>query len=346
MWLGGLGNFAVLISLVFTCTFVEAVTGQEICKGDRIFNAEGCVGDNVSADEAALFEAVNQYRTENGRPALKFSAALNMVANRRVLDLNQNMKAITHSWSNCPYDIADQKTWPCQTASPRRLNSGYKGDGYETIYGTTSPRVDLGAALAAWKKSETHRSIILNKGLFESMPWDEMGVAIGGSYASLWFGYLGSPAKVESAAGGGPAGSYDQMVAKIFESLAIEQRSVTTESNGLRRGMSPNNKLKAEIWGSKPALAETSISITVTTSADGRIDSANRSGISKILRDLFPEVSDVDTWLDNSIDLIAQNRTAWKVKTIRGITVEMKASGSEAIMLSLKPPMKAGLIEM
>lgn len=324
----------------------EYAQSPENCTGTSIFTARNCSGDNLSPDEQTLFDTINKYRTENGLPAVKLSASLSMVANRRVLDLNQNMKTITHSWSNCPYDIGDKKTWPCQIESPRHLNSGYTGDGYETLYGTTNSRVDLGSALAAWKKSEMHSSIILNKGMFESMPWEEFGVATGGGYASLWFGYSGSMAKVQTAAGRGSVASYDQMVSNIFESLAIEQRSVSTEPSGLRRGISPDKKLKVEIWGVKRELAETSIVITATTMPDGSIDSAKKAGVSKIIRDLFPEWPDADAWLDNSIVLIAQNRTAWKAKTIRGIAIEIKASGSDAIMLSIKPPMKTVPIEM
>lgn len=46
-------------------------------------------------------------------------------------------------------------------------------------------------ALDAWKKSDLHNSIILNLGMFEKMQWDEVGIAIDGEYASLWFGHPG-----------------------------------------------------------------------------------------------------------------------------------------------------------
>ena len=35
-------------------------------------------------------------------------------------------------------------------------------------------------ALGEWKKSQLHNSIILNDGMFRTMPWDEVGVAIAG----------------------------------------------------------------------------------------------------------------------------------------------------------------------
>lgn len=340
-----LRHLTVLSFLI--AAFAAAVLAQpaENCTDGKIFTSKSCIGDTISAEEKSLFDVINKYRIENGRPAVKLSTSLSLVANRRMLDINQNMKMLTHSWSNCRYDIKDEKTWQCQIESPKRLNSGYKGEGYETLYRTTNSKVDINAALAAWKKSELHSSIILNKGMFESMPWDEFGVAISGSYASLWFGYSSSNAKGPATAGSGSTASYDQTVTNVFQSLAIEQKLATTEPNGFR-GFSPDKKLKVEIWGTKRDLVETTISITVTTSPDGRIDSAKKGGISKILRDMFPEWTDVDSWLDNSINLVAQNRTAWRTKAIRGVVVEMKAAGSDAIMLSIKPQIKKAPIEM
>ncbi|MFT3745263.1 MAG: hypothetical protein QM785_13330 [Pyrinomonadaceae bacterium] len=331
----------ILLAAAFSATALAQTPDN--CTGNRIFTAAPCLGDTVSTDERSLFDLINRYRSENGRPALKFSPTLTMVGNRRMLDLNQNMHATTHSWSNCPYDINDEKTWPCQTDSPRRLNSGYLGEGYETLYRTTDAKVDIAAALGAWKKSSLHNSIILNQGMFESMPWEEMGVAISGSYASVWFGYSRSGANKTMSPAGGDA--YNQAVTNIFKDLGIDQRSATTEANGLR-GATSDKKLKVEIWGDKRNLAETNIAITATTSPNGSIYPIRKAGISKILRELFPEWTDVDVWLDSSTTLIAQNRSAWRTKTIRGFIVDVKASGIDGVILSIKPATKKAAIEM
>src|SRR5205085_2364906 len=89
----------------------------------------------------------------------------------------------------------DKKTWSCVTDAPRRLKVGYKGQGFETLYSTSSGRAMGSAALDAWKKSTLHNSIILNKGSFTNIPWDEVGVGIAGPYAVLWFGYAGVTAR-------------------------------------------------------------------------------------------------------------------------------------------------------
>ena len=337
-------TLVLLLLLVTACTGYIYSQAPENCTGAAIFNAKNCVGDTVSAEERNLFDIINRYRTENGRSALQLSTSLSMVANRRMLDLNQNMKTITHSWSNCPYDIKDEKTWPCQIDSPRRLNSGYSGDGYETLYRTTAS-VEINAALAAWKKSALHSSIILNQGMFDSMPWEEFGVAISGSYASLWFGYSGSAERTARSENRSSGSLYDSTVAGVFKSLAIEQRSATIEPNGLR-GFSADKKLKVEFSGAKRDLAETTITITSAVTLDGNMDSVKKAGISKVLVGIFPEWSDVDTWVDNTLKLIAQNRTVWKTRIIRGLMIEMKVSGSDAVMLSIKPQMKKVPIEM
>ncbi len=337
-----LRNFAVFISLVFACTFAAAVRGQEICKGDRIFSAKNCAGDLVSADEKVLFEAVNKYRVANGRPAVKLSTALSLVGNRRMLDLNQNLKILTHSWSNCPYDIYNEKTWGCLIGSPQRLNSGYAGEGYETLFRTTRSKVDVNAALEAWKKSSLHNSIILNHGMFAALPWDEFGVAIDGSYAALWFGFQKSIPRVAQSVGLGI--SYDQAITGLARLLSIEQTSSTGEKN-LWQGFSADKRLKLEIRGTKKEISEANIGVTVRL-AGGRLDPAKKAVMSMLLKNLFPDWTDIDTWLDNSLNLIAQNRTAWRTKIIRKIAVELKSETADSIILSVKPPTRPAAMEI
>ncbi len=119
----------------------QTANSQANCSGAQIFTAPACAGDMGTADGSALFRMVNEYRAANKLPALHSSRSLNMVANRRLLDLKQNLKVLTHSWSNCAYDLKDLKTWPCVNDAPRRLNSGYQGQGYETLFRTVSGSV-------------------------------------------------------------------------------------------------------------------------------------------------------------------------------------------------------------
>ena len=43
------------------------------------------------------------------------------------------------------------------------------------------------------RRATLHNSIILNLGLFSKVQWDEVGVAIDGEYAALWFGRPSAP---------------------------------------------------------------------------------------------------------------------------------------------------------
>ena len=161
----------VFLSMMFFSTQIGA---QENCSGRQILQAENCFGDDVNSDEKTLFDLINKYRLANGRGEVRLSAPLSMVANRRMLDLKQNLKVLTHSWSNCNYDIKDEKTWNCVTDSPKRLNSGYNGQGYETLYRTAMGRALPVPALDAWKKSTLHNSIILNLNTFKAVSYTHL----------------------------------------------------------------------------------------------------------------------------------------------------------------------------
>jgi len=157
--------------------------------------------DANSADEKTLFDLVNSYRRASERPPVRLSQSLSIVANRRMLDLEQNLKTLTHSWSDCKYELSDSKTWHCVTNAPRKLKCGYTGDGYETLYRRSKGDATPVLALTEWKKSQLHNSIILNEGMFKNLPWDEVGIAINGQYAALWFGFPGDSAALTPTTG-------------------------------------------------------------------------------------------------------------------------------------------------
>jgi uncharacterized protein YkwD len=170
------GFAAFFFSLIATLWLVNSAFGQTACTGPQVLSAKSCPGDTTSSEEKALFEIVNKYRTANGRPALRLSAPLSVLANRRALDMKLNTKMLTHSWSNCAYDIKNEKTWGCVSDAPRRFNTGYKGQGYETLYRTATGTADPKLALQAWQKSPLHNSIILNAGMFSDLDWDELAL--------------------------------------------------------------------------------------------------------------------------------------------------------------------------
>ncbi len=322
--------------LVLFFGVTNSVAAQDKCTDAEIFSAKNCAGDGHSDDEKSLFEIVNKYRVASGRTAIKLSTSLSMLANRRMLDLQQNMRSLTHSWSNCPYDIKNQSSWPCVLDAPKRLNSGYNGQGYETLYRTATGSAQPNAAITAWKKSSLHNSIILNQGMFQDMPWDEVGVAIDGQFVALWFGYSGGGGGVARSSVAGLGISYDQAVAGLLRTLSIKQVSTTVENNTWQ-GFSEDKKVKLEMFGAKKEISEATVVMTIRLDPNGTLDPAKKLVLATLLKNLFPEWTDAQTWLDNSINMISQDQSVWRTKIVREITIRMEADNFNSLKLSVKP---------
>jgi len=321
------------------------VRAQSDCTGEAIFAVKACNGDALSGEEKVLFESINSYRKSAGMPEIKISKSLSALGNRRILDLNQNMKTLTHSWSNCPYDIKDDRTWHCQIDSPARLHSGYDGQGYETLFRVINGRATPVAALDAWKKSPLHDSIILNKSMFERMSWDELGVAINGEYASVWFGFAGNRHAGIPSSILGLGVSYEQAVAGLSKVLSIEHTSSNVTNNSWH-GFSPDKKVNLEINGSRSDIQNAVV--TVGLDPNGEIDPAKKLVLAMLMKNIFPEWRDpdIDSWLEKAIDLIAQNPTAWRSKTLRNLEADIRLDRSDALRLSIRPGGKPAAVEI
>lgn len=298
-------------------------SSQVPCLGGQIFQPITCAGDAVGEDEKELFYLVNKYRSANGRKEVKLSTALSMVANRRMLDLKQSMKSLTHSWSNCKYDINDQKTWPCVSDSPLRLKSGYAGQGYETL----------------------HNSIILNLTMFKDLEWDELGVAIDGQFAALWFGSKDRAAKELEGSVIGLGISYDQAVKGLTKLLTIDQSSSTIENNRWQ-GFSPDRKLKLEIYGTKKELSEANLDISIKLEPNQTLGAKTKLAVLTLLKNIFPEWPARDAWFDSSFAAILADRSASRTKVVRKIAVELRANGQNSVELSIKHQEKSKYIEI
>jgi uncharacterized protein YkwD len=333
------------LSLALTVGAIGQGTRSTDCRGPQIFNAAECSGDSASADEKALFDLVNKYRVANNKPQLKPSTGLNLVANRRMLDLRQNMRSLTHSWSNCPYDIKNEKTWACVQNAPVTLHSGYQGQGYETLFRTASVRVDPKDALETWKKSSLHNSIILNLDLFANMAWDEMGVGIDGEYAALWFGCSSACMSKAGLADPGLGVSYEQAMQGLTKSLSMAN-SPSVAGTDKWSGQTSDKKFLLELSGSRIQIAEAAVGITMRLEPNDVLNMEHRSVLAKFLKNVFPEWPDVETWIDRSVAAITIDRSSWRSKTVRGISIQMRAQGTDSIKLTVKPqPKSAGYME-
>ncbi len=333
------------ILLILVCGANVYTLAQRPCAGDEIFTAVSCVGDTISDREVALLDIVNKYRAANGQPVLRSSSGLSILANRRALDLVQNLKSLTHSWSNCPYDIKDEKTWPCVIDAPSRLKTGYKGQGYETLYRTSTGQAVPTLALDDWSKSPLHNSIILNQGSFKSLRWNELGVAIDGPFAVLWFGYPGSGLAAAEENVIGLCVSFDTAVSGLSKILTIDQTSTTIENNTWT-GLSADKKIKLEIHGTKKEIAEAEIGISIKLEPDRKLSPSSHNVLSTLLKNIFPEWADVEKWIETSADQIAVNPTVSKAKIVRKISIELRTNGRDQLIITVMPYSKPAYIEV
>lgn len=338
-------KFWHLVTICGVLAVCSQFYAQVNCTGTQVLQAPQCTGDEVSPEETVLLHLVNKYRVANGHSELRSSNPLSIVANRRMLDLRQNFKTLTHSWSNCRYDINDQKTWPCVTDSPQRLMSGYDGQGYETLFRTAMGRALPIPALDAWKKSPLHNSIILNLGIFKDLEWDEMGVAIDGQFAALWFGTKGNATKRGAEAMAGLGVSYDQAVKGLSKLLTIDQSSSTIESNRWQ-GFSSDRKIKLEIFGTKKELTEANIGVSIKLEPDQTLEPKNKLAVLTLLKNIFPEWTDRDKWFDGALAAILADRGATRTKLVRKIAIGLRADDQNAIKLVIKHEEKPTYIEI
>jgi serralysin len=151
-------------------------------------------GDGLESEEVKLYNLVNEYRSQNGLPAIPLSKALTTVANRHVQDVAENLNIQfndgrnPHSWSWGAFDLNNPATYTNMWDAPQRLKTGYPGRGYENFFRTSASAVDAVTALESWKTSPGHNDVILNRGSWQNRPWNAIGIGIYKGNAVLWFG--------------------------------------------------------------------------------------------------------------------------------------------------------------
>jgi len=175
--------------------FLKVVGTGALTFGLASLFLEGC--DNLQEVVSELSNLINDYRKQNGLPAIPVSSKLNTVAMRHTMDLDQyhpenNCGGNLHSWSThgswtggC-YDSNNSATYPIMWNKPKEI-ANYSSYGYEIAYwssGSATPQ----DALNEWKSSPPHNDVMLNKGVWASYPWKAIGAWIIGNYACAWFG--------------------------------------------------------------------------------------------------------------------------------------------------------------
>lgn len=160
--------------------------------------------DCLNPQEATLVALVNQYRQQNGLPAVAASFSLSSVGQWHVWDLEVNDPSggncNLHSWS-----AARPVLWQpmCYTADhaqaaqmwnkPRQITGNvYNSNGYENA-AWHSNAITAAGALQQWQNSPGHNQVILNQGAWAGQTWRAMGVGVSQHFAVLWFGTLTDP---------------------------------------------------------------------------------------------------------------------------------------------------------
>jgi uncharacterized protein YkwD len=175
-----------------------------------------------------LAAAINTYRQGLGLTAIPLSPQLTAVAQAHVQDLIANAATdpnytgagcVPHGWSSqgqwtggC-YRFDDPSTFQIMWSKPSEI-ANYPGDGFEILFGSTGGTATADAALQAWQSDAPHNDVIVNQGIWQSHPWQAMGVWIEDGWASVWFGEMADPNATQPvAAQVGPAPAAPAQVA-------------------------------------------------------------------------------------------------------------------------------------
>jgi hypothetical protein len=151
--------------------------------------------DPLTSSERALYNAINDYRAEEGLPPIPLSYSLTFVARSHVRDHIENWSTVVvgdctvaswsdqGDWTGCCY-TSDHSNTGCMWLKPQELTN-YTGYGFEiSVVGTNEPDV----ALNLWRTNANHNAVMLNEEPWEGFAWQAIGVAIEGGYTHVWFG--------------------------------------------------------------------------------------------------------------------------------------------------------------
>ena len=324
----------LLFCLTFFC--IQNHFAQVNCTGARLFIEKSCAGDDLSPPERELFRLINEYRAENKLPPISNSEPLNLVANRHLLDLNLNLKYLTHGWSNCPYDIKKEASWSCIFDSPQRFKTGYSGQGFENLYRNLNGSASPVLALEAWKKSPTHNNLILNLDVWKNTKFDAFGVAVGGDYAAIWFGTQGELDVEIDQEVEGLGVSFKQLVDGLATILSIEKTESLGES-GKWVGKSRDNAIRLEIYGNEKDIAETALSLSVKLARGAQISPQSRSALLRFLANLSPNWRDREKWVDAALTQLAKNPKIPQSITIGKKSFVFSINAANVLNIVVKP---------
>jgi hypothetical protein len=322
----------LLSSIIITQNFYS----QTNCIGRMIFTEKKCVGDEISSQEKELYKIINDYRVANKLPPVAILEALSLVANRHLLDLTNNVKFFTHGWSDCPYDIKNEKTWNCVTEAPQRLKTNYQGQGYENLYRNLGGNATPQLALDAWKKSPLHNNLILNLDVWKDTSFDAFGLAISGNYAAIWFGTQSDKEIDIDRDSKGLGVTFNKLVSGLTNILSIQQESSVSESEKWI-GKSADKSIVLEVYGQEKDIAETSMSLSVKLDKNSKLSPQSRAALSQFLKNLAEKWTDRETWTDATLLKFGESPNLIQTVNVSNKTIEVKINAGNYLNFLVRP---------
>lgn len=183
-------------------TLLLALAGPALAQGVPV---PSNTGNCLNTEEAALVQAVNAYRVQNGKAALPASYWLSTTGQWHGWDLQANApvggNCNLHSWSAAMPNLwqavcytPDHAQAAQMWAKPKQISlNRYTRNGYENA-AVAGGLMTASIALTAWQNSPAHREVILQQGAWAGVNFTGLGVGIVGNYAVLWFGDGTDPA--------------------------------------------------------------------------------------------------------------------------------------------------------
>lgn len=330
----------VLLSafLFLVCEF-QTISAQEKCGGKDVYSTKDCSGDDSTKDEIELFRLINEYRRQNNLPEVRESKTLYLIANRHLIDLNFNLKKLTHSWNDCEFNLNDSKTWKCIFDAPKKFDPAFSGTGYENVYYNSKGKFSPAEALEAWKKSPLHNAAILNLDSFKDSKWIAGGVAIDGQYAALWFMSPSADATAKKTETKGLGVSFKDAVKNLSAVLSINNVSSTIDSEKWV-GTSADKSVYLEVFGKPEKITEGKLGIKIKLDKTSLITPANKKILGIFLENVSPDWITRSKWLDDAIPKLTADPQTPVYATRGNVVYELSVDKNNFLNLLVKPKPK------
>ncbi|CAN5718190.1 hypothetical protein BH20ACI4_BH20ACI4_00080 [soil metagenome] len=332
--------------VLFFCS-LQNLSAQNKCGSTDIYSKKDCSGDESAKTETELFRLINEYRKQNSLPEVPESKTMFLIANRHLLDINLNLKKLTHSWSDCDFDYNNSQTWKCIFDAPKKFDPAFTGTGYENVYYNSSGKFTPADALEGWKKSQLHNAAILNLDSFKETPWIAGGVAIDGQYANLWFlstnSNTGNNVKKTDSRGLGV--SFKDTVKNLTSVLSIGNVSSTIDSEKWV-GTSADKSVFLDIYGKPEEVTEGKLGIRIKLAKANSITPQNKKILSVFLENVSPDWITRSKWLDEAIQKLSGSSKIPVAAVRNEIIYELSVDKNNFLNLIVKPKPKTTAVEI